>query len=108
MGSASDVSAQRESCTETPSWKKFLVLDATTAIAKSRSDLLQRKVSEEKSRINEAEKRAQPAKKGEENTQTSENKLSKKAKKRLKQKERRKRNLPVTRSLSQLLMRICF
>merc|ERR1719453_488192 len=54
--SISDVCAQREALAEVPSWKKFLMFEATTAMAKARADMLQRKASEEKARV-EAEMR---------------------------------------------------
>jgi len=94
----SDVCAQRETLTEVPSWKKFLMFDATTPLAKEREKLLQRKSSDEKARVEAAmREEAQPAVKR--NVQAAGNdddddsrpvEKSKKALKREKQKERKR------------------
>merc|ERR1711972_992957 len=89
--SASDVCAQRESLTEIPSWKRFLMFEGKTALAKMRADMLQRRSSEEKARV-EAELReaSQPAVKGKKEREDQIVEKSKRAKKREKQKEKRK------------------
>merc|ERR1719174_2434248 len=40
--SVSDVCAQREALTEVPSWKRFLMFEGKTALAKMRLSMLQR------------------------------------------------------------------
>merc|ERR1711972_630219 len=89
--SASDVCAQRESLTEIPSWKRFLMFEGKTALAKMRADMLQRRASEEKARV-EAELResSQPSVKGKKEREKETAEKSKRAKKREKQKEKRK------------------
>jgi len=89
--SSADVCSQREVLTEVPSWKKFLMLDAKTAIAKSRVDLLQRKTSEERSRV-EAEMQAeeQPSKGQKADV---DDKAAKKREKRAAQKKKRKERM---------------
>merc|ERR1712093_742105 len=88
--SISDVCAQREALTEVPSWKKFLMFDATTALAKARNDMLQRKASEERARVEAAmSEDAQPAK-AKKVTESQPVEKSKRALKREKQKAKKK------------------
>jgi len=54
--SADSVRARREALTEAPSFRKFLVFDSDSAVARARMGMLQRKAAEEKSRV-EAELR---------------------------------------------------
>jgi len=91
--SISDVCAQREALTEQPSWKKFLMFEGTTPLAKARADMLKRKAAEEQARV-EAQTReeAQPVKGGKTERKAAQIQaaegegLSKKAKKRQRQK----------------------
>merc|ERR1712190_250740 len=46
--SATDVRNRREALTDQPSFKKFLIFDADTALAKARANSLQRQVAEER------------------------------------------------------------
>merc|ERR1719217_1519699 len=87
----SDVYAQREALTEVPSSKKFLMFDATTALAKARADMLQRKASEERARVEaESKEDGQPRKGKGKESKTEEEGLSKRAKKRAKQNQKKK------------------
>lgn len=53
-----DVRVRREALTDVPSWKQFFTFPADTAMAKTREDILLRKASEEKARV-EAEVQAE-------------------------------------------------
>lgn len=89
--STSDVCAQREALTEVPSWKKFLMFEGVTALAKTRAETLQRKASEERARVEaEMSEAAQPTKGAKDKEGQTANEKSKKAKKREKQKEKRR------------------